>query len=76
MFSTNHEDIGTLYRIFSVISKVMETCFLVIICMKLTQSGNEILGENHQHYNVLITTHDNLMIFFIVMLMLINGFGR
>lgn len=64
MFSMNHEDIGTLYRSFSVISKVMEICFSIVICMKLAQYGNQNLGGNHQLYDVLITTHAILTISF------------
>eukprot|EP01018_Ginkgo_biloba_P001421 Gb_31333 [translate_table: standard] len=53
----------------------MSMCFSVLIRMELAQLGDQILGGNHQLYNVLIMAHAFLMIFSMVMPVVIGGFG-
>ncbi len=76
LYSTNAKDIGTLYLIFAAFSVMLGLAFSVIIRIELSAPGVQYLQGNHQVFNVVITAHALLMIFFIVMPGLVGGFGN
>ena len=78
--STNHKDIGTLYLLFAVIAGVIGGIFSLIMRLELQDPGVQFLttdgSPDGQLWNVIITAHGLIMVFFVVMPALIGGFGN
>ena len=89
--STNHKDIGTLYLIFAIIAGIIGGAFSGFMRWELAEPEIQHLGwiaetffgyknptmdESYHLWNVLITAHGLIMVFFMVMPAMIGGFGN
>ena len=75
LFSTNAKDIGTLYLIFAIFAGLLGTAFSVLIRLELSAPGSQFLAGDHQLFNVIITAHGIMMIYFMVVPAM-AGFGN
>jgi cytochrome c oxidase subunit 1 len=76
LYSTNHKDIGTLYLSSAFIAGLVGLVLSVIFRLELMQPGLQYFGDNPHLYNVFVTAHGLVMVFFFIMPALIGGFGN
>ena len=76
ILSTNHKDIGTMYIIFAIIAALVGGGMSMVMRAQLMTPGGGFMAEHHQLYNVLVTGHGIIMVFFVIMPGLIGGFGN
>ena len=75
VYSTNHKDIGTMYLIFAICAGIIGGLFSLYMRMELQDPGIQYMSGG-QEWNVIITAHGLIMVFFMVMPALIGGFGN
>lgn len=75
LYSTNHKDIGTMYLVFSIIAGLVGGALSVYMRMELQDPGVQYMTGGNE-WNVVITAHGLIMVFFVVMPGLIGGFGN
>jgi cytochrome c oxidase subunit 1 len=87
--STNHKDIGTLYLIFAIVAGIVGGVISGMMRLELAHPGIQYLvgwaqwldpeaglTQGKHMWNVLITAHGLIMVFFMVMPAMIGGFGN
>jgi cytochrome c oxidase subunit I len=73
--STNYKDIGTMYLVFAIIAGVVGVFLSMMMRAELMQPGLQIFADPHT-FNVFVTGHGLIMVFFMIMPALIGGFGN
>ncbi|MEL6197700.1 MAG: cytochrome c oxidase subunit I [Pseudomonadota bacterium] len=79
--STNHKDIGVLYLITAGIVGFISVAFTMYMRLELMEPGVQYMtledGTPNGHiWNVMVTAHGVLMMFFVVIPALFGGFGN
>jgi cytochrome c oxidase subunit I len=75
VYSTNHKDIGTMYLIFAMVGGVIGGVLSMGIRSELMYPGLQIFGSPDV-YNLFVSAHGLIMIFFTLMPAMIGGFGN
>jgi cytochrome c oxidase subunit I len=73
--STNHKDIGTMYLLFAIMGGLVGGVLSVGMRMELQEPGLQYFANGHM-FNVFVTGHGLIMVFFMVMPAMIGGFGN
>ncbi|HEY5008497.1 MAG TPA: cbb3-type cytochrome c oxidase subunit I, partial [Caulobacteraceae bacterium] len=87
-FSTNHKDIGTLYILFAITAGLIGGGLSGLMRWELAEPGIQVFRDTglfghlkgflagHQGYEVAVTAHGLIMIFFTLMPAMMGGFGN
>ncbi|MFC0283864.1 cytochrome c oxidase subunit I [Camelimonas abortus] len=75
LFSTNHKDIGTMYLFSALMAGIIGGFLSILMRLELQEPGLQYFA-NGQAFNVVVTGHGLIMVFFVVMPALIGGFGN
>jgi cytochrome c oxidase subunit 1 len=85
--STNHKDIGTLYMVFAVVAGLVGGALSGLVRWELYEPGLQVFGpgswlarlglfQGGHGYNVVVTAHALIMIFFTIMPAQMGAFGN
>jgi heme/copper-type cytochrome/quinol oxidase subunit 1 len=76
LFSTNAKQIGILYGILSLFSGVVGLSLSLLMRLELASPTPQIMMQNGQLWNVMITAHALFMVFYFVMPVTMGTFGN
>ncbi len=74
-YSTNHKDIAILYFLFAMLAGIIGGALSVAMRLELQEPGLQYFSNPHT-YNVFVTAHGLIMVFFMVMPAMVGGFGN
>ncbi|WP_018631799.1 cytochrome c oxidase subunit I [Neomegalonema perideroedes] len=79
--STNHKDIGILYFLVAAVVGLVSVAFTMYMRLELMQPGVQYMTNadgtpNGNLWNIMVTGHGILMMFFVVIPALFGGFGN
>ncbi len=75
VYSTNHKDIGMMYLIFAIVAGLVGGFMSMMMRAELMFPGLQVFHDPHT-FNVFVTGHGLIMIFFMIMPAMIGGFGN
>ena len=64
LYSTNHKDIGTMYLTFAIVFGILGGILSILFRLELQAPGMQFFGENYQFFNVVVSAHGLIMVFF------------
>jgi heme/copper-type cytochrome/quinol oxidase subunit 1 len=76
--STSAKDISILYFIYGIFSIIIGSVFSLMIRLELSIPGNHYInsGNYGNIFNIIITSHALIMIFYAIMPLTVGGFGN
>ncbi len=75
LLSTNHKDIGSLYLTFALVGGLVGGFMSIAMRAELQAPGMQIFADPHT-FNVFVTGHGLILVFFMIMPALFGGFGN
>lgn len=76
LYTTNHKRIGILYLLFGFFNGFLAVLLSMLIRIEAAFPGDQIIFENYQFYNMIVTMHGVIMLFIVILPILFGGFGN
>lgn len=72
----NHKNIGILYLIFGLFAALVGASLSIAMRIELSTPGAHLFANDFQAYNVTITAHGLVMVFYFIMPTIIGAYGN